>query len=206
MKNTIKLILRLLSKALPAISFNSSYLSFHVRKKVLLWKLFSGKASSPLRNCISCLSNMFHFYPGGRAAQSNMNALSKKSFSICGSRFILFLFSLLTEGTTRLFSSLLCRQITNVNQRDVSKNYVCHVQPGHPLLIFSPFPKLLADSRCQGSSLKVCIEERSASFNPTFPPPCRQIYLTWPINKLLMFEATKASEGINYRAYYFINY
>lgn len=100
MKNTIKLILRLLSKALPSISFNSPYLSFHVRKKVLLWKFFSGEASSPLRNYMACLSNMFHFYPGGWEAQPNMNAFSKQSFSICGSGFNIFLFSLLTENTT----------------------------------------------------------------------------------------------------------
>ena len=35
MKSTIKLILRLLSKELSAVSFQSPYASFHIRKKVL---------------------------------------------------------------------------------------------------------------------------------------------------------------------------
>ena len=68
MKSTIKLILRLLSKELSAVSFQSPYASFHIRKKVLLSDLFLGKLLSPLRNYMPCPRNVLHFYPGIPAA------------------------------------------------------------------------------------------------------------------------------------------
>lgn len=147
MKNTIKLILRFLSKAFSAISFHSPYASSHARKNVL-WNLFPRKPCSSRRNCLPPQCHMLHFPRRlGSPASTWMIYLSNHlALVVVPLSFLYFPFLLRTH--LDYFPAYLTGR-TNSNQRNVGKSDVYIIfSPGHLLLIFCPLPKFLADSQC----------------------------------------------------------